>query len=44
MHIIIGGAGDTGTFIAEELSKKDLEGKYSVTVLSIFFAIASQIV
>ena len=33
MHIIIGGAGDTGTFIAEELSKKDLEGKYSVTVI-----------
>ena len=31
MHIIIGGAEDTGAFIAEELSKKDLEDKYSVT-------------
>ena len=33
MHIIIGGAEDTGAFIAEELSKKDLEDKYSVTVI-----------
>ena len=33
MHIIIGGAGETGTFIAEELSKKNLEEKYSVTVI-----------
>ena len=30
MHIIIGGE---RTFIAEELSKKNLEEKYSVTVI-----------
>ena len=33
MHIVIGGAGETGIFIAEELSKKDLEDNYSVTVI-----------
>ncbi len=33
MHIVIGGAGETGTFIAEELSKKNLEDNYSVTII-----------